>query len=99
MHEGFYPFRDKKVARKEKEEAPGSFTVSYEELLVPGELEKFHLTEKEEKEIIEKHFGKAKKRRRKGKRRRGTQETATITNMMKICMCKNSATEKRERRK
>ena len=68
MHEGFYPFRDKKVARKEKEEAPGSFTVSDEELLVPGELEKFHLTEKE---IIEKHFGKGEKEAEKGEEKKG----------------------------
>src|SRR6185437_8061867 len=54
VHEGFYPFRDKQVARKEKEEAPGSFKVSYEELLAPGELEKFHFSDKEKEEREEK---------------------------------------------
>ena len=71
VHEGFYPFRDKQVARKEKEEAPGSFKVSYEELLAPGELEKFHFSEKEKEEIIDKHFGE-REGERKSERERET---------------------------
>ena len=56
IHEGFYPFRNKKHWSTEEKDLPSTFSPRLEHLLVSSEFEKFGFSEEEEKEILREHF-------------------------------------------
>jgi hypothetical protein len=56
IHEGFYPFKDKKIWSEEEKHLPMSFMPRLEDVLIHDEFAKFGYTEEEEKEIIDTYF-------------------------------------------
>ena len=56
VHEGFYPFKDKKIWTSEEKGLPAVFTPRLEDILTPIEFSKFGFSEEEEKEILAEHF-------------------------------------------
>ena len=56
VHEGFYPWRDKKLWSKEEMSLPETFIPMFEDILSPHEFEKYGFSEEEEKEIIRMYF-------------------------------------------
>ena len=62
IHEGFYPWREKKLWSKEERELPRNFSPTFEDILTPTEFKKFCFTEEEEKEILREYFPKGEKK-------------------------------------
>jgi hypothetical protein len=56
IHEGFYPFRNKKLWNEEEKSLPLSFTPRLEDIIIPEEFSKYKYTEEEEKEILDIYF-------------------------------------------
>ena len=62
IHEGFFPFRDKKIWSEEEKHLPSSFSPRLEDILTPDELTKYGYTEDEEKEILREYFSGEEKK-------------------------------------
>ena len=58
IHEGFYPFRNKKNWKESDNELPHTFSPRLEDMLVEEEFKKYGFSEEEEKEILSMYFPK-----------------------------------------
>ena len=58
VHEGFYPFRNKKLWSKEERDLPLCFSPTFEDIITEEEFKKFDFSKEEEKEILEKYFSR-----------------------------------------
>ena len=56
IHEGFFPFRDKKMWSEEEKLLPKHFTPKFEDIITPLEFKKYSFSDEEEKEILHRHL-------------------------------------------
>jgi hypothetical protein len=70
IHEGFYPFRNKKLWSEEERKLPSCFSPTFEDIITEEEFRKFDFSEEEEKEILEKYFSRKTEKEKETKERK-----------------------------